>query len=814
MTKKNAFPSQDSIKMIELMNDVQKEIFSVDSSKIEVIANKISSHEILKLPNGVNMIATMVISAFKYIPKTRDSIIPLVKHLTKIQDFKTSLLERSFAFDCVYVTFSANRGSLLLIARLIDSQIIDIKDIIPYLKHYTHLADDHYPQAALVYYIFAPEISTDAELKSEFETVEDFIHKNNLYDFHFQKVHEVFNLLQDNSWSLLKKYRNQGFMDMSTEAIIHNDAVGALEYIENADEPIECSIFEPSPFLENRPNVIMFAAFYGSNQIFEHLIAKSDVNQQNNEGYTIANFAAAGGHLNIVKKLHEKKADFKGCLQLSILNHQKDVADFLVNEVKIPLTNAHPRFSTPLVSSVFSDDLDVFLQFAKKEKAVDANAKDKTFMTMLHQAAGHGSICILSALMTFPNVNINAKDKNESTPLIEAVSRSQILTASVILQNEKADVNAKDKRMQAAIHIAATNGDTDIAVMLASDKRCDANAGNRLGNTALILSLESKHTKTAIALTECESVKVDARNTLCVAPIHVAVERNYLDVVNVLIAKGTDVNVLTKKGKKAPLHTACELGLDDIIKVLLEQKTIKVNIKNSEGWTPLHYACEYNHFAAVKTLIAAGANINALNIGNETPLHFSLQIQDSTIADYLLGLKDIAVKQASVEGWTCLHFAANQGFFQTCARLIEMYPEAINAVTSKGKTPLFCAAQTGKDDVMRLLIEHGADPAFKDIEEKTPLHYAAENGHTEAMRILMQSKNVDINATAFENLTPLHMAAMYNRVDALKLLLSRKEIKPNCATEDGTTPYKYAVLAHADECLAVLKLDERVKQTD
>lgn len=812
MAKKNAYPSPESIDFIETIDEVYNSVLLIDQSNVQSVFDKIKNHQILNLPNGIQMIVSIVLNTFKNVQKSRTSLISLIKSLIQIQNFKELLLQRAFAFDSVYVTFSSNRGNFILIARLIDEGILQAQDIFPYLQHYVKLADDYYPHAALLYYTFAPEISTNSELNTEFTKAAEFIHKNNLYDFHFQKLHESFSLLSKDSFSLLKKYRDQGFMDMSTEAIVHNDAVGALSYIENLNESLECSIFEPSPFLENHPTPLMLSAFCGSSAIFNDLVAKTDINGSNPDGYTVAQFAAAGGQLEFLKKLNEMKADFKGCLQIAILNHQKEVYDYLVNVIKIPLNNTHPRFSTPLVSSIFADNVDVFLSFAKKDKTVDANAKDKTFMTPIHQASGHGSICILQALLMFPNANVNAKDKNESTPFIESVSRSQISTLKVLLQNDKLDVNAKDKRMQAAIHIAATNGDTEIIETLLSDKRTDANIGNRLGNTAMILALENKHTSTAITMTKFDNVKSDARNTLGVAPIHVAVERNYEDVVKTLIEKKVDINVLTKKGKKAPLHTACELGFIPIINLLLSQPNIKVNIKNSEGWTSLHYAAEYSHLEAAKLLVSKNADINALNIGNETPLHFALQAQLPDVAEYLLSLPNIDVKTSSVEGWTSLHFAANNGYFNICVKLIEMYKEAVNSVTSKGKTPLFCAAQTGKDAIMRLLIENGADPAAKDIEEKTPLHYASENGHIEAMNYLLQQKSVDVNAKAFELLTPLHLAARYNRTEAMKILLSNKNIEPNCETEDGITPFKYAVMAHADDCIAILKLDERIKQ--
>ena len=61
----------------------------------------------------------------------------------------------------------------------------------------------------------------------------------------------------------------------------------------------------------------------------------------------------------------------------------------------------------------------------------------------------------------------------------------------------------------------------------------------------------------------------------------------------------------------------------EIVKILIE-KGANVNALDSYESTPLHYAARYNNSGeAVKILIERGANVNALNIDELTPLDYA-----------------------------------------------------------------------------------------------------------------------------------------------------------------------------------------------
>ena len=117
----------------------------------------------------------------------------------------------------------------------------------------------------------------------------------------------------------------------------------------------------------------------------------------------------------------------------------------------------------------------------------------------------------------------------------------------------------------------------------------------------------------------------------------------------------------------------------------------------------------------MKVLLAAGTDIDAVDIGN----------------------------------WTALHCAANRGYTDTVKLLIDKYAEtaclhiAINAVTNGGLTALHCAAYNGYTDTVKLLIDKYAETAclliavnVVDDGNWTALRYATDNGHTDIVELL------------------------------------------------------------------------------
>ena len=88
-----------------------------------------------------------------------------------------------------------------------------------------------------------------------------------------------------------------------------------------------------------------------------------------------------------------------------------------------------------------------------------------------------------------------------------------------------------------------------------------------------------------------------------------------------------------------------------------------------------------------------------------------------------------------------------------------------------GRTPLMCAAGKGRFDVVKYLIDHGADVSKNTAwKKRTALHTASESGYLKVVEALL-SKGAEINVEDEDRCTPLMLAAERGHIDMLLYLI-------------------------------------------
>ena len=103
------------------------------------------------------------------------------------------------------------------------------------------------------------------------------------------------------------------------------------------------------------------------------------------------------------------------------------------------------------------------------------------------------------------------------------------------------------------------------------------------------------------------------------AALHYAARHNNLELAQLLISSGAEVDV-RDKNDNTPLHYVDKTDSIEVVEFLI-QSGADVNAKAIKGSTPLHYAAWNNHLAVAKLLISSGAEVNAKNDDGRTPLH-------------------------------------------------------------------------------------------------------------------------------------------------------------------------------------------------
>ena len=191
---------------------------------------------------------------------------------------------------------------------------------------------------------------------------------------------------------------------------------------------------------------------------------------------------------------------------------------------------------------------------------------------------------------------------------------------------------------------------------------------------------------------------------------------------------------------------------------LLRQAATTADIRGPGGATPLIYAALYGTADSVRLLLERGADPNAKNQANATPLMYAL---DEPGKVRLLLERGADPNARSDEGQTPLLIAASRpGALQVVKLLLDKGADP-SARTLRGATPLSLAVAGADADVTALLIEHGA------ATTSLPLADAVRSGCDRCADLLLaRARQSDLNDA-------LAAAAQVNDVAAMRTLLSR-----------------------------------------
>jgi ankyrin repeat protein len=138
-----------------------------------------------------------------------------------------------------------------------------------------------------------------------------------------------------------------------------------------------------------------------------------------------------------------------------------------------------------------------------------------------------------------------------------------------------------------------------------------------------------------------------------------------------------------------------------------------------------------------------------------------------------------------------LYYAAILGFYGLAEHIISKHPDHVNAKGGREVTPVHVAASAGHDDILSLLLEHGANLEGKGINDQRPLHRASMEGALKAGKCLLD-RGANINARNDKGWTPLYHAAYFGQVGSTQLLLEHGA-SVDAQTSDGETPLHGAV---------------------
>ncbi|CAM9321837.1 unnamed protein product [Chrysoparadoxa australica] len=422
------------------------------------------------------------------------------------------------------------------------------------------------------------------------------------------------------------------------------------------------------------------------------------------------------------------------------------------------------------------------------EEGVDVNSQDWDQLTPLIAAASAGHLDVVKLLVS-KGADVNASDKDAITALMEAAIMDHQSVVKYLLK-EGAEVDATTTSGVTALWLAAGEGRREEVSLLLS-KKADVNVSRSDGISVVMAASVGGHYEVVRLLVE-EGADIHQTDQDGLTALMNAAEIGSVDIVGYLLDKGADPNVMSHTGF-TPLILGAAGGHLAVIKRLVA-KGAELNKPHPDSVNSLMYAAAGAHLEVVQYLIDQGSEPNQLHAHGGSALMEASTSGNPQVVQLLLD-KGAKVNVRDMDGVTSLMSAASQGHLEVCKILLANGAE-VDEVAYSGGGSLMFAASAGYTDVARVLLEHGAkvnnqvkatqeykDAVLAAIDEGndkvswrphrdgvTILMLAALGGHLDMVKLLLEA-GADVTAQDEAGTTALLNAIKGNYGDVATVLV-------------------------------------------
>ena len=302
--------------------------------------------------------------------------------------------------------------------------------------------------------------------------------------------------------------------------------------------------------------------------------------------------------------------------------------------------------------------------------------------------------------------------------------------------------------------------------------------------------------------------------------LHVAASLGHVDIMNWLYKQ---IPTLFHSGKVTPIHVAAFAEQTEILDLFLDgvkanahhlieqivqkpcpltlgfliDKGMNIHQSNRFKQTLLHLAAQGGQVTQIELLLDKGAQMDAQDLSKKTPLYLAVA------QGHLSAVKCLIEKGADptivgIEGDTVLHVAAFYGYTPIVSFLLKC--PLLNCTDEYGLQPIHKAVWgIPKPDVVKLLLEAGANPNAGNQYGYAPLHWAAKHGHIESAQVLINGGALPESVNHNHDL-PFDLAIRWGQDDFVRSFLG---IQP----KDTLEPTAQDIEAHYCNQLLQAKKD-------
>ena len=267
-----------------------------------------------------------------------------------------------------------------------------------------------------------------------------------------------------------------------------------------------------------------------------------------------------------------------------------------------------------------------------------------------------------------------------------------------------------------------------------------------------------------------------------------------------------------------------------------------VNLEDNRGMTPLHWSCFHGSVSHTKELLAAGADVVAVDGEGKGPLHWAATTKSDALVGVLIAAFNSDKERArearedtgkqltnipDLQGRTALHVAVGIGNVKMVEALLALKETDVMVQDIHSRSPLIWSVQLGSVEMMQCLLDLGGEEqlSIMDANGWSALSYACHDVEANACGMLLAkhpkvedrpdnhgqtglmlsilSRNFPLAKTLLEQgsdagnsdetgSTPLHVAAFVGDVSTLKKLLAGNTSGLDKEDVSGQTPLFFA----------------------
>ena len=392
---------------------------------------------------------------------------------------------------------------------------------------------------------------------------------------------------------------------------------------------------------------------------------------------------------------------------------------------------------TPLVTAILANNSDMVRYLL--ESGANPNCAECPFgILRVAVSSGRANLCLLLIAYGAKVDEINGIGE---TPLVTAILANNSDMVRYLLESG-ANPNCAECPF-GILRVAVSSGRANLCLLLIA-YGAKVDEINGIGETPLVTAILANNSDMVRYLLESGANPNCAECPFGI--LRVAVSSGRANLCLLLIAYGAKVDEINGIGE-TPLVTVILANNSDMVRYLLESGA---NPNCAEcPFGILRVAVSSGRANLCLLLIAYGAKVDEINGIGETPLVTAILANNSDMVRYLL--ESGANPNCAECPFGILRVAVSSGRANLCLILIA-YGAKVDEINGIGETPLVTAILANNSDMVKYILESGADPNCAQC-----LHHAAWEGRADICRLLF-SYGADLNAMNANNETPLMLA--------------------------------------------------------